>query len=316
MKKRESFIDILPPVRGRYTENASLGEVGWFAAGGRADVLFRPADREDLGDFLRNVSPEIPVNILGVMSNTIVRDGGVRGVVIRLGREFNTIEQIDELTLQVGAAVLDANVAAKAAEAGIAGMEFLTGIPGTIGGAICMNAGSYGQDMKSVLVSASAVTREGKSVILTPGDMRMAYRHSEIPGGAVITGCILRGQRGEPEKIKARLAAIRAEREASQPVKERTGGSTFANPEGHKAWKLIDEAGCRGLTIGGAKMSEKHCNFMINTGNATAADLENLGEEVRRRVKEHSGIELLWEIKRIGDTADDSAWQIDAHPVL
>ncbi len=291
----------LPKVRGRYAENSLLGEVGWFACGGRAEVLYKPADQEDLAVFFKSCPGEILVTVVGVMSNIIVRDGGVRGVVVRLGREFNYIEQIDETTLKVGAATLDANVASVAAEAGITGMEFLTGIPGTIGGAICMNAGSYGQDMKSILVSAEGVSRSGEIVKLSSEDLKMAYRYSEVPEGVVLTGCTLKGQKGDPEIIKARLIEIRAEREAAQPVKERTGGSTFANPEGHKAWELIDKAGCRGLVVGGAKMSEKHCNFMINTGNATAADLENLGEEVRRRVLDHSGIELRWEIKRIGE---------------
>jgi UDP-N-acetylmuramate dehydrogenase len=300
MNAETKTTDRLPLVRGRYTQNAPLGEVGWFAAGGTADVLYKPADADDLAHFFKNCPEEIPVTVVGVMSNIIVRDGGVRGVVIRLGREFNFIEHLDEATIRAGAAVLDANVADAAADAGITGMEFLSGIPGTIGGAVCMNAGSYGQDMKSALVSAGAVTRSGEVVTLTPDDLNMDYRRSEVPEGAVITSCILKGEKGDPDKIKARLAEIRAERESAQPVRERTGGSTFANPEGHKAWELIDRAGCRGLSVGGAKMSEKHCNFMINTGGASASDLEDLGEEVRRRVKEHSGIDLRWEIKRVG----------------
>ncbi len=291
----------LPEIRGRYRENAPLGETGWFATGGRADVLFRPADSDDLADFMRQCPEDVPVTVVGVMSNIIVRNGGVRGVVVRLGREFNYIREVAENTLNIGAATLDANAAKAAAEAGITGMEFLVGIPGTTGGALVMNAGSYGQDMKSILVSVEGVTRQGEIVALSPQDLQMDYRRTSVPEGVVFTSCIVRGRKGDTEKIKARLDEIRAERESSQPVKERTGGSTFANPEGFKAWKLIEEAGCRGLQIGGAKISEKHCNFMINTGDASAADLENLGEEVRRRVRERSGIELRWEIKRIGE---------------
>lgn len=291
----------LPPVRGRMTEDAPLGAVGWFRTGGTADVLFKPVDERDLAQFLKACPEDIPVTTVGVMSNTIVRDGGVRGVVIRLGREFNFIEPLDDITFKVGAAVLDASVANAAADAGITGMEFLVGIPGTIGGALTMNAGSYGQDMKSVLVEAQTVTKGGEIVAHTSGSLQMAYRSTNLSEGAILTHCVLRGAKGEPETIRARLAEIKAQRELTQPIHERTGGSTFANPEGYKAWQLIDEAGCRGLTVGGAKMSEMHCNFMINTGTACAADLEDLGEEVRRRVQARSGVELRWEIRRIGE---------------
>ncbi|NCC21136.1 MAG: UDP-N-acetylmuramate dehydrogenase [Alphaproteobacteria bacterium] len=299
-KTKTRIID-LPPVRGRMTEDAPLGAVGWFRTGGTADVLFKPVDERDLAQFLKACPEDIPVTTVGVMSNTIVRDGGVRGIVVRLGREFNFIEPLDDITFKVGAAVLDAGVANAAADAGITGMEFLVGIPGTIGGALKMNAGSYGQDMKSVLVEAQAVTKGGEIVAYTSESLQMAYRYTNLSEGTILTHCVLRGAKGDPETIRSRLAEIKAQRESTQPIHERTGGSTFANPEGYKAWQLIDEAGCRGLTVGGAKMSEMHCNFMINTGTACAADLEDLGEEVRRRVQARSGVELRWEIRRIGE---------------
>lgn len=303
--------DELPLVRGRYTENAALGEVGWFRCGGRADVLFKPADREDLAAFLAACPMEIPITVLGVMSNTIVRDGGVRGVVIRLGREFADIEPDDDAYIRAGAVALDGNVALVAARAGIAGLEFFSGIPGTVGGALRMNAGAYGTETADVLLYAEALDRQGQLHRLTPSEMGMAYRHTTTPEDYIFTGALFQGEAGDLAVIESNIAEIKKRRETTQPIRERTGGSTFANPlplelaaaglpEGTKAWQLIEAAECRGLRLGGAMMSEKHCNFMINTGTATAADLENLGEEVRRRVYEGCGLQLRWEIRRIG----------------
>jgi UDP-N-acetylmuramate dehydrogenase len=297
-------------VRGRYTENAPLGTTGWFKCGGPADVMFKPADRDDLIQFLTHCPLEIPVTILGAMSNTIVRDGGVPGVTIRLGREFAGIEADGE-TVKAGALALDANVAQVAAEAGIGGLEFFSGIPGTIGGALRMNAGCYGSETKDVLVEANAIDRNGTVHTLTPDQMDMTYRHVGVPDDFVFIGATFKGKKDNAENVLTRMAEIKQKREASQPIREKTGGSTFANPspaelkkanlpEDTKVWQIIDQVGGRGLTIGGALMSEKHCNFMINSGNATAADLENLGEEVRKRVGDKFGISLRWEIKRIG----------------
>ncbi|MFN3826881.1 MAG: UDP-N-acetylmuramate dehydrogenase [Micavibrio sp.] len=308
----KSYEGLLPAARGRYTENASLGEVGWFACGGRADVLFKPEDADDLAHFLRECPADIPVTTLGVLSNTIVRDGGLRGVVIRFGREFAGIETTSDGRVIAGAMALDGNVAQAAAKAGIADLEFFSGIPGTIGGALRMNAGCYGTETKDVLVEATAIDRQGQVHTLTPSDMGMGYRHTETPEDYVFTKAVFQGTLGNAEEIKSFMAGIKERRNASQPIREKTGGSTFANPsaeqiaaaglpEGTKVWQLIDRAGCRGLRLGGAMMSEMHANFMINTGTATAADLEALGEEVRRRVLADSGITLRWEIKRIGD---------------
>ncbi len=303
--------DWLPPVRGRYTENAPLGAVGWFRTGGKADILFKPADREDLAAFLAACPAEIPVTTLGVMSNTIVRDGGVRGVVIRLGGEFANIDTEENHYVRAGAMALDANVAASAAREGIGGLEFFSGIPGTIGGALRMNAGAYGTETKDVLLYAEALDRQGQSCKLSPAEMGMRYRHNELPDDFIFTGALFQGAAGDVTVIESNIAEIKRRREETQPIREKTGGSTFANPsvedlavagmpEGMKTWQLIERAGGRGLRVGGAQMSEKHCNFMINTGTATSADLENLGEEIRRRVHENSGIQLRWEVKRIG----------------
>lgn len=308
--------DNLPAVRGRYTRDAPLGEVGWFRAGGRAQVLFKPEDSDDLAEFLAQCPKDIPTTTLGVLSNTIIRDGGVRGVVVRLGREFAEIKEEGHQTLSVGAAAIDVNVARFAAEAGIAGLEYLSGVPGSIGGALRMNAGAYGTETKDVLVEALAFNRQGQSVRMNVAQMGMSYRNTMVPDDYIFTGAILRGTRGETEKINAHIAEIKDKRGATQPIKARTGGSTFANPkpqelatagqpEGLKAWQLIDRAGGRGLRVGGAMMSDLHCNFMINTGDATAADLENLGEEIRRRVHEKSGVMLRWEIKRMGEPLQD-----------
>ncbi len=290
----------LPQVRGKLTENAPLGPTTWFRVGGPAEVLFRPADLEDLEGFLAGCPLDIPVTVIGVASNLLVRDGGVPGVVIRLGKEFANIE-MDGDKVMAGAGALDMNVAQAAAEAGVGGLEFLSGIPGTIGGAIRMNAGAYGSEMTDVMVTADVLDRQGLMKHLSPGAMNMSYRKNAIPENVVFTGCTLKGRVEDPKIIQARMAEIKAKRSSTQPIREKTGGSTFANPPGDKkAWQLIDEADCRGFKIGGAQMSEMHCNFMINTNNATAADLERLGETVIRRVREKSGITLHWEIKRIG----------------
>ncbi|MBI2234194.1 MAG: UDP-N-acetylmuramate dehydrogenase [Micavibrio aeruginosavorus] len=304
---------VLPAVRGRYTENAPLGEVGWFRAGGRAEVLFKPEDAEDLADFLRQCPEEIPVTVLGVLSNTIVRDGGLKGVVVRLGREFAAIETQGDV-VAAGAAALDGNVAMAAANAGVGGLEFLSGIPGTIGGALRMNAGCYGAETKDVLVSARAIDRQGRIHDMTPEQMGMTYRHSAVPEDYIFIKAIFRGTPGDAESIKSHIADIKAKRASTQPIREKTGGSTFANPspqelegaglpQGTKAWQLIDRVGGRGLRVGGAMMSELHANFMINTGTATASDLESLGEELIRRVREQAGVTLRWEIRRIGAAA-------------
>ncbi len=337
----------LPPVRGRITEHAPLGAVGWFKTGGTADVLFKPADREDLVQFLQNLPPEIPVQTFGVMSNCIIRDGGVRGITIRLGREFSGVELRDNHQIAARSLTLDGQVAKFAAENGVAGLEFYSGIPGTIGGALRMNAGCYGTETKDVLVVAEALDRAGVSHEFSSGHfeaqprnlpddfekgpggvrslasarddsvrMEMSYRHNSLPQDYIFMGAVFQGRAGDTAQIKAHMDEIKARREQSQPIRERTGGSTFANPdaadiekaglpEGTKVWQLIDKAGCRGLQIGGAQMSEQHCNFMINTGGASAEDLENLGEEVRRRVAESCGITLRWEIKRIGERLNE-----------
>ncbi len=299
--KSQSLISRLPAIRGRYSENASLAKVTWFQVGGGAEVLFKPADLADLRHFLQNKPGDIPVTILGVGSNILVRDGGVKGVVIRLGREFAQI-RADSDKILAGAAALDGNVARFSQMAGIAGLEFLIGIPGTIGGALRMNAGAYGREIKDILIEAEAVDAKGNLHRLTLDDMRFTYRHCGIPRDWIFTGAVFQGAFGDGREIEKRMKDIAEQREATQPVRSRTGGSTFKNPPGQKAWELIDQAGCRGLAVGAAQVSEKHTNFLINTGGATAADLENLGEEVRRRVREKSGIELQWEIERIGDT--------------
>lgn len=302
----------LPAVRGRYTENAPLGAGGWFRTGGAAEILFKPADREDLAEFLAACPDDIEVRAFGVLSNTIIRDGGLPGVTIRLGRDFAAIEPRDNHQIYAGSLALDANVANNSAKAGIAGLEFYSGIPGTIGGALRMNAGAYGTETKDVLIHAEAIDRRGKFHQLTPSDMGMRYRHSDAPPDMIFLGGLFQGHADDPAAIEARIADIKTRRADTQPIKEKTGGSTFANPDpadlekaglplDTKCWQLIDKAGCRGLSIGGAMMSEKHCNFMINTGGASATDLEALGEEVRRRVYETSGIMLRWEIRRIGE---------------
>ena len=291
--------DNLPHVRGQYRFDVPLSKTNWFGVGGAAEVLFKPEDTADLAHFIKHKPADFAVTVIGVGSNLIVRDGGLDGAVIRLGRFFNEAVLEGDVVV-AGAAMLDLNLARLAASWGRAGLEFMSGIPGTIGGALAMNAGAYGREVKDVLVRAEAVTPDGEIIALSNADMKYSYRHYGGPKGLIFTRGWFMTTAEAPEIVEARMAEIQAKREATQPIRERTGGSTFANPEGHKAWELIDKAGCRGLTIGGAQMSELHCNFMINTGNATAADLEALGEEVRRRVKETSGVELRWEIKRLG----------------
>jgi UDP-N-acetylmuramate dehydrogenase len=302
IKLKESKISLLPAIRGRYTENATLNNITWFQVGGTAEVMFRPADADDLSNFLKNKPKEIPVTILGVGSNILVRDGGIKGVVIRLGREFVKIEAKDNI-IHAGAGALDVNVALTAQQAGLAGVEFLSGIPGTIGGALRMNAGAYGGEMKDCLISAQAIDPQGMLHTIPLADMKFAYRKCGIPRDWIFVGCQLQGKPDDPAKISARMDEIAQKRESTQPVRSKTGGSTFKNPDGHKAWELIDQAGCRGLKMGGAMVSEKHTNFLINTGDATAADIENLGEEVRRRVLEKFKVELHWEIERVGEAS-------------
>ncbi|MFO0996505.1 MAG: UDP-N-acetylmuramate dehydrogenase [Alphaproteobacteria bacterium] len=293
------LIERLPRVRGRYTSEAPLDRITWFGVGGPAEVMFRPADPDDLAAFLAARPGDVPVTVIGVGSNLLVRDGGVEGVVVRLGRGF--VEIIPEgTTVVAGAGALDANVALVAADAGLAGLEFFSGIPGTIGGALRMNAGAYGVETKDVLVEAEALDGRGRLLRADAAALGLAYRHSSAPADWIFTRARFKAEPGDPVEIRARMATIRDSREATQPIRSRTGGSTFKNPPGQKAWQLIEAAGCRGLTRGGAMVSEKHCNFLINTGSATAAELESLGEEVRARVEAHSGIALEWEIKRIG----------------
>jgi UDP-N-acetylmuramate dehydrogenase len=292
--------DMLPPVRGSLVRGAPIKDLVWFRAGGSAEVLFRPADAEDLAAFLAARPQDLRVSVIGVGSNLLVRDGGIPGVVVRLSSAFGKIET-DGTRVRAGAAALDGAVARAAADAGIAGLEFLRGVPGTIGGALKMNAGCYGKELKDVFVEATAIDGKGNKVKLSAADMGFEYRKAKgASDDLIFIEAVLEGTRDEPAAIRARMEELSANREASQPIKSKTGGSTFKNPPSHKAWQLIDEAGCRGLKIGAAQVSEKHTNFLINTGEATAAELEALGEEVRKRVKEKSGIALEWEIKRVG----------------
>lgn len=309
-----SILDRLPKVRGRLVGNAALAPYTWLRVGGPAQVLFIPADEADLARLLAETPEDIPVFTMGVGSNLLVRDGGVPGVVVRLGPPFGKIEILDGARVRAGAAALDRRVALAAADAGIAGLEFYSGVPGTIGGALRMNAGCYGAETSDVLDSAVALDRRGRRLILTPTDFGYAYRHSDAPEDWIFVEATFRGSVDKPEAVKARIEEISARREETQPIREKTGGSTFANPEspklnpdGLKSWKLIDAAGGRGLRVGGAQMSPMHCNFMINTGAATAADLEGLGEEIRRRVLGQSGVDLHWEIRRVGVPAAEGA---------
>jgi UDP-N-acetylmuramate dehydrogenase len=289
----------MPELRGRLMANLPLDTQSWFRVGGPAQVLFMPEDEHDLGYLLRNLPRDIPVTVIGAGSNLIVRDGGIAGVAIRLGRGFNAVEVGEGHRVTAGAAMLDVMVARAAQKAGIAGLSFLSGIPGTIGGALRMNGGAYGGETKDILVEARAVDRDGTMRTFSNGEMGFSYRHSSVPDDVIFTAAVLQGRVGTPDEIAAEMAEIKKKREESQP-RNRTGGSTFKNPPGKSAWKLVDEAGCRGLKVGDAQVSELHSNFLINLGNATAADIEMLGETVRERVKAHSGITLEWEIKRIG----------------
>ncbi len=295
-----SLLDRLPDVRGSLRADVPLAPYTWLRVGGAVEALFMPKDEADLAHFLSSTPDDIPVQVLGVASNTLVRDGGVKGVVIRLGPAFGKVET-QGLRVTAGTAVLDKTVAKKAAEAGIAGLEFYAGVPGTIGGALRMNAGCYGGETRDVLVSVVALDRTGRRQVMDLAEMDYSYRHSGAPKDLIFTEATFEGHADKPEAIKARMDDITTKRESSQPIREKTGGSTFKNPEGHSSWKLIDAAGCRGLRIGGAQMSEQHCNFMINADGATATDLETLGETVRAKVLETQGVELDWEVRRIGE---------------
>ena len=290
----------MPALRGRLMANQSLAELTWFRVGGPAQVLFMPEDEADLAEFLAHLPAEIPVVVIGLGSNLIVRDGGVPGVVIRLGRGFGEVKVEDGWRIRAGTAAPDVKVSRAAQEAAIAGLAFFRGIPGAVGGALRMNGGAYGRETKDALIEARGVDRQGRLRVFSNGDMHYGYRHCGAPDDIVFTQALFQGARGDPAEIAAEMEKITESREATQPIKSRTGGSTFKNPPGHKAWQLIDAAGCRGLKVGDAQVSEMHCNFLINLGSATAADIETLGETVRRRVKENSGVELEWEIKRIG----------------
>ena len=292
--------DTLPTVRGKLLRDEPLGPYTWFRVGGNADVLFIPADADDLADFLKARDPAVPVQVLGVGSNVIVRDGGVEGVVVRLaGRPFGGVT-VEGDTVTAGAGALDAMVARAAAKAGVAGLEFYAGIPGTIGGALTMNAGCYGSETKDILVSARGLTRAGERVDYQLADFGYTYRHSEAPADIIWIEAVYRGRPDDPAAVQARMTEITERRETTQPIREKTGGSTFKNPEGHSSWKLVDDAGWRGKPFGGAKFSELHSNFMINFAEATAADIEGLGEAVRADVKDKFGVDLQWEIRRIG----------------
>ena len=292
--------DTLPRVAGKLTSHAPLAPLVWFKAGGAAEWLFEPKDADDLAGFLRELDPTVPVMALGLGSNLIVRDGGVPGVVVRLGKAFARVTARDATTLDCGGGASGILVSSTARDNGIAGLEFLRSIPGTVGGFVRMNGGAYGRETCDVLVTCDVVLRSGERVTLPVADLKYTYRHSELPDQAIVVVARFRGHPGGPQAIQAEMDRIAAAREASQPLRSKTGGSTFKNPEGHKAWQLVDQAGCRGLALGGAQVSEKHTNFLINTGTATSSEIEALGEDVRRRVREHSGVELEWEIQRVG----------------
>ncbi len=300
LNKENNLINRLPKVVGSYRENADLSKTTWFNVGGNADILFRPHDVNDLAFFLKNKPLDIPVTILGVGSNLLVRDGGIRGVVIKLGRNFAQVKNYDNI-IEAGGACLCYNIAMYAKENSISDLEFLVGIPGSIGGATFMNAGCYGSDISSILIDAQIVDEAGNINTVTPKDIGYIYRGNTLPHGIIFTKARFKGTHKDQNIIAQRIEEITKQRNDSQPIKSKTGGSTFKNPTNLRAWQLIDEAGCRGLTIGGAQISHLHCNFLINNGNATAKDIEMLGEEVRKRVKEKTGIELEWEIKIIGD---------------
>jgi len=292
--------DTTKTVRGKLKPNAPLAPLVWFKSGGSAEWLFEPADRDDLVEFLKGLDADTPVMALGLGSNMIVRDGGVPGVTVRLGKPFAKVERIDEVTLKCGGGASGILVSSSARDAGIAGVEFLRSIPGTVGGFVRMNGGAYGRETCDILVECEVVLRSGEVVTMPEADLRYSYRHSELPDQSIVVSATFRGEPGEPAAIKAEMDRIAASREESQPLRSRTGGSTFKNPPGHKAWALVDAAGCRGLKFGDAQVSEKHCNFLLNLGNASSTEIEELGEEVRRRVQDKTNITLEWEIQRIG----------------
>lgn len=296
----EVSVALLPKVRGKLTADAPLAPLVWFKSGGNAQWLFEPADIDDLADFLRELDSDVPVMALGLGSNLIVRDGGVPGVVVRLGKPFAKVERTDAATLKCGGGASGILVSSSARDAGIGGVEFLRSIPGTVGGFVRMNGGAYGRETSDILVECAVVLRSGERRTLTVDALGYTYRHSELPEGAVVVSATFRGEPGDPQAIQAEMDRIAAAREESQPLRSKTGGSTFKNPPGDKAWRLVDAAGCRGLRKGGAQVSEKHANFLLNTGDATSADIEGLGEEVRAKVKASSGVELEWEIQCVG----------------
>ena len=295
-----SAVATMPEVRGKLTANAPLAPLVWFKSGGNAEWLFEPKDEDDLVSFVREIDPRLPLMALGLGSNLIVRDGGVPGVVVRLGKAFSRIDRLGDTSLRCGGGASGILVSSTARDEGVAGMEFLRGIPGTVGGFIRMNGGAYGREVSDILVSARLVLRSGEVVEWPIDRLGYTYRHSEVPEGAIVIEGVFRGTLGDPEAIGAEMDAIARAREESQPLRSRTGGSTFKNPPGHKAWALVDAAGCRGFRIGDAQVSEKHCNFLLNLGSATSAEIEALGEEVRRRVSEKTHISLEWEIQRVG----------------
>lgn len=304
-QSRTDLLDRLPQVRGRIKADVPLAPFTWFRVGGPAEILFRPADAEDLAAFLSGCPSDIPVTVIGAASNLLIRDGGIKGVVIRLGGEFGRTRIVGDRVI-AGAGALDMTVAAEAEAAGLGGLEFLSGIPGTIGGAVRMNAGAYGREIVDIIETATCITRDGKVNTADRAALGLRYRGSALPDGAIVTEAVFIGVPEQSDRIAERMRDIQAKRAQSQPIRARTGGSTFANPPaeiagGAKAWEVIDRAGCRGLQMGGAQVSEQHCNFLINLGGATASELEMLGEEVRRRVLETTGVALRWEIMRIGE---------------
>ncbi|WP_406568408.1 UDP-N-acetylmuramate dehydrogenase [Alterisphingorhabdus coralli] len=288
-------------VRGKLKSQAPLAPLVWFKSGGHADWLFEPKDANDLADFLKQLDGTLPVWPLGLGSNCIIRDGGIRGVVVRLGKPFAKVEEAGENRMRCGGGASGILVSSKARDAGLGGLEFLRGIPGTVGGFVRMNGGAYGREVSDVLISCDVVLPSGETQTLDAAELNYSYRHSELPEGAIVVSALFQGTPADRDAIQAEMDRIAQAREDSQPLRSKTGGSTFKNPDGHKAWQLVDAAGCRGLKVGGAQVSEKHTNFLINTGDASSADIEALGEEVRRRVRDDSGVELQWEIQRVGE---------------
>lgn len=305
MNKGASF-DI-PEIDGKIEANSSLAKFIWFRTGGPAQYLVRPDSVAELSNFLKKLDDDVPVMAIGVGSNMIVRDGGIDGVVVRLPKSMGKVEILDDYKIRSGGAAMGISLASAARDAGIAGLEFQRGIPGTVGGAVRMNAGAYGDETADILIEAKLVLRSGEIVTWAWDDFEYRYRHSAVPKDAIVVEALFQGGAGDPDEIGAKMDKIAADREASQPLRSRTGGSTFKNPDGHKAWALVDEAGCRGLRIGDAQVSEKHTNFLLNLGEASSADIEALGEEVRKRVLEHSGVTLEWEVQRVGNKLESEA---------